>query len=86
MHLQTMVDSFVEAAVNGNVAHVDQYVRSGIPIDAEHSVLGYNALHGATALKDGRVLRSLIRGGADVEHVAKVRAPERLSVTHERAR
>lgn len=72
IHVQAMVDRFVECAVNGQDGQVDKFVRSGIPINARHSVLGYTALHASTALKDPRIMQNLIRGGADLDITATV--------------
>lgn len=68
--MRSLVDSFVEAALNGNRDEVNHYIRKGIPVNAPHSVLGYTALHAAAGLKDPKIMQYLIHGGADLEITA----------------
>jgi ankyrin repeat protein len=70
--MQALIDTFVESAINGQDKQVDIFLRHGIPIDAKHSVLGYNALYASTALKDPKIMQCLIQGGANVQQVAEV--------------
>jgi hypothetical protein len=75
--LQWLIDDFVQAAGMGDLGKVDHYIRGGIPIDMEHSVLHQTALHASTALKEDAVTRHLVQAGASVDALTKVRATTR---------
>lgn len=72
-YLQLKVDEFIESCLSGDHEAVDQFIRSGIPINSRHSLLGYTALHAAAGLRNPSIIKALIRGGADVQILNKVR-------------
>ena len=61
-----LVQSFLNAASDGDLITVDRILRDGMPVDVSDDVRGNTALHCATAYNRIELVKLLLLQGADV--------------------